>query len=87
MNHLGYKTFIGRHKAKGGSLQVNPGTKLDHKLFETQPYDPAKNYETTVFNANKDYTWASAGGGINHVDFTFNKYKGRKTGNAKLKLT
>ncbi len=86
MNHLGYKTFIGRHKAKGGSLQVNTSTKVDPKLFETQPYDPTKTYETTVFNANKDYTWASAGGSINDINFSFNKYKGKKTGNAKLRI-
>jgi hypothetical protein len=87
MNHR-YKVFVGRHACKGGSLQVNHVEKLPSKLFETQPFDPTKMHGTQVINANKDTTWASAGGSIDHVDFSYNKHKGRKqkNGNVQLKI-
>ncbi|MBY0378773.1 MAG: hypothetical protein K2P99_00050 [Burkholderiales bacterium] len=72
--------------SKGGSLKMNQVEKLPPKVFEVQPFNPAKTYGTDVVNGASDYSFASAGGSINHVNFSYNPArKGKsKKGGARL---
>jgi hypothetical protein len=80
-----YKVFSGKHRFKGGSIDMNTTEKMDPKIFEVQPFDPAKSYGTAFVNGNKDYSYGSSGGSIDHIDFSYNKHRGRKN-NAKLQI-